>query len=127
MCELTTEQTDAIATFKHSLHLPGGGFHALIVELCREFQLPFQVVRSVLKQAQASIETKIRNQFDDVVASDLTKEHQDMEILSTKNDIENEQIDSVKIASVQEWHKNIKKDVYVYEATEVLNDLSKEK
>ncbi|MDE1219749.1 hypothetical protein MCT05_01690 [Vibrio aestuarianus] len=75
MCELTTEQTDAIATFKHSLHLPGGGFHALIVELCREFQLPFQVVRSVLKQAQASIETKIRNQFDDVVASDLTKEH----------------------------------------------------
>ncbi|MDE1332858.1 hypothetical protein L9W73_16880 [Vibrio aestuarianus] len=75
MCELTTEQTDAIATFKHSLHLPCGGFHALIVELCREFQLPFQVVRSVLKQAQASIETKIRNQFDDVVASDLTKEH----------------------------------------------------
>ncbi|MDE1311503.1 hypothetical protein G6Z90_05845 [Vibrio aestuarianus subsp. cardii] len=75
MCELTTEQTDAMATFKHSLHLPGGGFHALIVELCREFQLPFQVVRSVLKQAQASIETKIRDQFDNVVASDLTKEH----------------------------------------------------
>nr|WP_217901896.1 hypothetical protein [Vibrio aestuarianus] len=64
-----------MATFKHSLHLPGGGFHALIVELCREFQLPFQVVRSVLKQAQASIETKIRDQFDNVVASDLTKEH----------------------------------------------------
>lgn len=75
MYQLTTEQADAMATFKHSLHLPGGGFHALIVELCREFQLPFQIVRSVLKQAQAAIETKIRDQFDHVVASDLTKEH----------------------------------------------------
>ena len=76
MTELTlTPQQQAIATFKANLHLPNGGFHKLIVELAREYLLPFQAVRKVLKQSQKAIEKKIKHQFDEVSDFDLTQEN----------------------------------------------------
>lgn len=58
-------QQQALATLKQNLHLPNGGFHILIVELCCEYQLPFQSVRRVVREAQSKIEQVI---FDDVAA-----------------------------------------------------------
>ena len=52
MSNLTSKQEAALATFKENLHLPNGGFHTLITELGKEYQLPFQKVRSVVKQTQ---------------------------------------------------------------------------
>lgn len=76
MTELTlTPQQHAIATLKANLHLPNGGFHKLIVELSREYLLPFQTVRKVLKQSQKAIEKKIKHQLDDVSDDELTKDH----------------------------------------------------
>lgn len=75
MSALTEQQEQAISTFKENLHLPGGGFHALIVDLCKEHQLPFQKVRSVLKKSQASVEKQIRFDFSSISDSDLTKEN----------------------------------------------------
>ncbi len=75
MSVLTEQQEQAISTFKANLHLPGGGFHTLIVELCKEYQLPFQKVRSVLKKSQTKIDKKIRTDFDSITESDLTKEN----------------------------------------------------
>ncbi|MFA0087686.1 hypothetical protein [Vibrio sp. 10N.261.51.F12] len=73
MSNLTVEQENAIATFKAALHLPKGGFHVLIVDLCQQYQLPFQTCRSVLKKAQKSIESKIRDQYDELEPADLTQ------------------------------------------------------
>lgn len=76
MTELTlTPQQQTIATFKANLHLPNGGFHKLIVELAREYCLPFQAVRKVLKQSQKVIDKKIKHQFDEVSDFDLTQEN----------------------------------------------------
>ncbi|MGF1755639.1 hypothetical protein L4C33_18825 [Vibrio makurazakiensis] len=83
MSDLTLQQEEAIATFKENLHLPGGGFHLLIIELCKEFQLPFQKVRNVLMNAQGKIEKKIRNDFENVSEGDLTKENW-LNIIRTK-------------------------------------------
>lgn len=74
MIELTPQQ-HALAIFKNNLHLPNNGFHTLIVELAREFQLPFQSVRKVLKQSQKAIEKKIQHDFDNLVEHDLTQDH----------------------------------------------------
>lgn len=70
-----TPQQQAIATLKANLHLPNGGFHKLIVELAREYLLPFQAVRKVLKQSQKAIEKKIKHQFDEISDYDLTQEN----------------------------------------------------
>ncbi|MCL9773785.1 hypothetical protein [Vibrio methylphosphonaticus] len=75
MTDLTEDQEHALATFKAALHLPKGGFHVLIVELCKQYQLPFQTCRSVLKKAQKSIESKIRLNFQDIDNSDLTQKN----------------------------------------------------
>ncbi|HCH02062.1 MAG TPA: hypothetical protein DEV85_09275 [Vibrio sp.] len=76
MTELTlTPQQQAIATFKANLHLPNGGFHKLIVELAREYSLPFQAVRKVLKQSQKVIDKKIKHQFNEVSDFALTQEN----------------------------------------------------
>ncbi|OEF25782.1 hypothetical protein [Vibrio rumoiensis] len=72
MIELTPQE-HALATFKSNLHLPNNGFHTLIVDLAREFQLPFQSVRKVLKQSQKVIEKKIKHDFENVVEQDLTQ------------------------------------------------------
>jgi len=66
MTHLTEQQEVAMATFKENLHLPNGGFHKLIIELSKEFQLPFQKVRTVLKNAQKDIERQIREDFSNV-------------------------------------------------------------
>jgi len=61
-----------MAMFKENLHLPNGGFHKLIIELSKEYQLPFQKVRAVLKKAQKDVERQIREDFtnvDDTVLS----------------------------------------------------------
>lgn len=83
MSNLTTDQEKALATFKHHLHLPHGGFHTLIIELCREFQLPFQKVRKVVKTSQKSIEKAIKEEFDSITERDLTKSHW-LEIINAK-------------------------------------------
>ena len=75
MSPLTLEQKSAIARFKDNLHLPGNGFHALIIEQCREYQLPFQAVRTVFMKSQASIEEKIRYDFRNIDDNQLTMEH----------------------------------------------------
>ncbi|MFA0485368.1 hypothetical protein [Vibrio sp. 10N.222.55.B11] len=72
MTHLTEQQEAAMATFKENLHLPNGGFHKLIIELSKEYQLPFQKVRAVLKKAQKDVERQIREDFtnvDDTVLS----------------------------------------------------------
>ncbi|MCG9564748.1 hypothetical protein L1D28_24585 [Vibrio chagasii] len=66
MTHLTEQQEAAMAMFKENLHLPNGGFHKLIIELSKEFQLPFQKVRTVLKNAQKDIERQIREDFSNV-------------------------------------------------------------
>ncbi|MDH6015733.1 hypothetical protein [Vibrio splendidus] len=72
MTHLTDQQEAAMATFKENLHLPNGGFHKLIIDLSKEYQLPFQKVRAVLKKAQEDVERQIREDFtsvDDAVLS----------------------------------------------------------
>ncbi|MEZ8693226.1 hypothetical protein AB6D15_13035 [Vibrio splendidus] len=72
MTHLTDQQEAAMATFKENLHLPNGGFHKLIIDLSKEYQLPFQKVRAVLKKAQKDVERQIREDFtsvDDTVLS----------------------------------------------------------
>ncbi|MEZ8353565.1 hypothetical protein AB6C45_20050 [Vibrio splendidus] len=72
MTHLTDQQEAAMATFKENLHLPNGGFHKLIIDLSKEYQLPFQKVRAVLKKAQKDVERQIREDFtsvDDAVLS----------------------------------------------------------
>lgn len=75
MSTLTPEQEQAMAVFKGNLHLPDGGFHRLILDLCIEFQLPFQTVRAVLKKSQVAIEKKIRHEFENVSEETLTKKN----------------------------------------------------
>ncbi|MBD1575923.1 MULTISPECIES: hypothetical protein [Vibrio] len=75
MTELMTPQENALATFKSNLHLPNGGFHALIVELAREFQLPFHTVKPVLKKSQKVVEKKITNDFENIAEHDLSQEN----------------------------------------------------
>jgi|GEM_PF-2214092 len=75
MSDLSPQQEAAIATFKTNLHLPHGGFHALIIELSKEFQLPFQKVRTVVMDVQRSVERKIRQDFTSVTEHDLSKEN----------------------------------------------------
>ncbi|WCE31927.1 hypothetical protein [Vibrio sp. SCSIO 43137] len=60
MSNLTPQQETALSTFKSNIHLPGGGFHKLIIDLCKEYQLPFQKVRTQLMKAQSAIEKSIK-------------------------------------------------------------------
>ncbi|EGU29548.1 hypothetical protein VII00023_09059 [Vibrio ichthyoenteri ATCC 700023] len=75
MSELTPQQDAALAAFKANLHLPHGGFYALIVELSKTYQLPFQTVRSVVMKAQRDIEGKIRREPDCLSDIDLSQAH----------------------------------------------------
>lgn len=75
MSQLTPDQESAIARFKQHTHLPGNGFHAMIIELCKEYQLPFQPVRTVVMRAQAGIEAQIRADIKAVTDEQLTKAH----------------------------------------------------
>lgn len=76
MTELTlTPQQQSIATLKANLHLPNGGFHKLIVELAREYTLPFQTVRKVLKHSQKTIEKKIKQDIENVSDAELSQKH----------------------------------------------------
>ncbi|MGF1719424.1 hypothetical protein L4D20_05170 [Vibrio kyushuensis] len=75
MSELTPQQEHAKAIFKTNLHLPNGGFHGLIIELSKEYQLPFQKVRTVLMTSQKIVEEKINSDFENVSEQDLSKEH----------------------------------------------------
>ena len=75
MTHLTELQEAAMATFKENLHLPNGGFHKLIIELSKEYQLPFQKVRAVLKKAQKGVERQIREDFNSVDGTVLSQEN----------------------------------------------------
>ncbi len=75
MSELTPQQDAALAAFKANLHLPHGGFYTLIVELSKEYQLPFQTVRSALMTAQRAIEAKIHTDIDAVSEADLSQDN----------------------------------------------------
>ncbi|CAM4276105.1 hypothetical protein [Vibrio neonatus] len=74
MSELTPQQEHAIATFKACMHFPENGFHDLIIELCKTYQLSFQKVRKALVSSQVKLEKKIRHQFDSVAPQELTKQ-----------------------------------------------------
>ena len=73
MSELTPQQEQAIATFKANMHFPENGFHELILELCKTYQLPFQQVRKVVMSSQKKLEKKIRVQFDTLDSNELTQ------------------------------------------------------
>ncbi|MGF1841847.1 hypothetical protein L4C39_01455 [Vibrio clamense] len=75
MRDLTPQQEAALAIFKTNLHLPHGGFHSLIIELCKEYQLPFQTVRSVLMKVQRATERRIYDELDTVAEDDLSQEN----------------------------------------------------
>ncbi|MFA0114132.1 hypothetical protein AB4407_10685 [Vibrio sp. 10N.261.46.E11] len=75
MTHLTEQQEAAMATFKENLHLPNGGFHKLIIELSKEYQLPFQKVRAVLKKAQKDVERQIREDFASIDDEVLSQEN----------------------------------------------------
>ncbi|MGF1744997.1 hypothetical protein [Vibrio minamisatsumaniensis] len=75
MTNLTQQQEAAMAAFKENLHLPNGGFHKLIIELSKEYQLPFQKVRGVLKKAQKDVERQIREDFTSVNDVVLSQAH----------------------------------------------------
>lgn len=102
MIELTPQQ-EALATLKANLHLPGGGFHALIVELAREYQLPFQAVRKVLKQSQKSIERKIKQDFDKLDDHELTQEHW-LNLIRTSLKLLAQDIQPVMVTMTQSSH-----------------------
>ena len=46
-----------------------------------------------------------------------------LEVTSLKADLAGIQADSVKSQTTREWHKDIKQDIYVYEAMQVLKDI----
>lgn len=75
MTQMTAKQEDLLAIFKANLHLPNGGFHALIVELACEYQLPFHTVKPVLKQSQKIIEKKIKTDVSNIIDYDLTQDN----------------------------------------------------
>ncbi|MCJ2376929.1 hypothetical protein LNL84_08785 [Vibrio sp. ZSDZ34] len=75
MSQMTTQQERALAIFKSNIHLPHGGFHKLIVELCKEFQLPFPKVRAAVKNGQKVIESNIRSNDDLIDESTLSQQH----------------------------------------------------
>lgn len=75
MNHLTNDQTNAITALKSNIHLPGGGFHVLIVDLCKEFQLPFPKVRAVVKASQSAIESKIPHESSPELERIVTKEY----------------------------------------------------
>ncbi len=75
MPPMTTQQERAMAIFKSNIHLPHGGFHKLIVELCKEFQLPFPKVRAAVKKGQKVIESDIRNHEGVIDECNLSQQH----------------------------------------------------
>ncbi|MEZ9233818.1 hypothetical protein AB4259_22460 [Vibrio amylolyticus] len=75
MSPFSLQQENALATFKNNLHLPNNGFHTLIIELSKEYQLPFQRVRKALINSQKSVERKIKQDFDNLVREDLSQEN----------------------------------------------------
>lgn len=92
MSNLTIEQTNAIAEFKSELHLPNDGFHTLIIDLSRDYDLPFQVVRKCLKSSQKQIERLIKseawvsNPIDYKLTHWLERIHNELEKLAATND-----------------------------------------
>ncbi|GAD79055.1 hypothetical protein [Vibrio ezurae] len=75
MSELTPSQEHALATFKACMHFPDNGFHDLIIELCKTYQLSFQKVRKVLMSSQRNIEKQIRHDFEHVTEQQLSKHY----------------------------------------------------
>lgn len=73
MTHLTEQQEAAMATFSGNLHLPNGGFHKLIIELSKEYQLPFQKVRAVLKKAQKTLNAKYERTLPALMTQYLAK------------------------------------------------------
>jgi len=125
---MTTEE-NAIATLKNNLHFPGDGFHILIIELCKEFQLPFQKVRAVLKKSQASIEKKIHADGDSIKESDLTKENWLRIIREQLIILEKETIPVMDALEQNERYKKIqqtmvKTGISLEEKERLLNDLN---
>jgi len=73
MSNLTQQQEAALSTFKSNIHLPGGGFHKLIIDLCKEYQLPFQKVRTQLMKAQSAIEKGIKTSESELTEQQLSQ------------------------------------------------------
>jgi carboxyl-terminal processing protease len=55
----------------------------------------------------------------------LTKEYADIQVKALNEWKPQTQQDSVKFHSDENWRKELKKDVYVYEATKILEDMIK--
>lgn len=91
MSELSVEQLNAIAKFKSELHLPNDGFHTLIIDLSKDYDQPFQVVRKCLKKSQKQIERLISsdvwvtNPVDYQLSHWFDAIHKELKKLSTNN------------------------------------------
>ena len=53
---------------------------------------------------------------------DVTQEISDMAIHSLKADLDNLTTDTVRAASMNNWHKNLKKDAYLDEVAYIIHD-----
>jgi carboxyl-terminal processing protease len=69
------------------------------------------------RQEQALLQ-KESKKYDDIV-----KEIPGIEITAPLADAAKSKSDSAKTEGVKAWHKNIKKDMYIYETVQVLNDI----
>lgn len=56
---------------------------------------------------------------------DLTRDYEDITVEGLAFDLANAELDSIKTKTMNEWYSNLKKDIYVYEATQVLKDAMK--
>ncbi len=54
---------------------------------------------------------------------DLTRTHEDIEVKGLTFDMQNAELDSIKRKTMNEWFEQIQKDIYIYEAAQVLNDM----
>ncbi len=57
----------------------------------------------------------------------LSKENEAIEVLASPGDMALAETDSVKLASMKDWHTQLKKDVYIHESLSVLNDMMGQK
>jgi len=95
MSDLTPQQEETLATLKSNLHLPNGGFHKLITELGKEYQLPFQKVRTVVMTQQREVEKKIRHNYDSVTDEDLNQASWLASIKSTLTELSKDNVSVV--------------------------------
>lgn len=81
------------------------------------------MTRFTLNLEEYKAEQEKRKEINDQY-NELFKPIEDLSIITLKADQESIQADSIKAKRVEDWHKNLKKDVYLYETLQIAEDLS---